>query len=190
MAKGQKSVAQQIREARGIEQEKNERKAAAGRKGAIVTNAKNKGISVDDEENRLLRRDAGRLGAIKKHNAALNEQLTANIARIQEFKKQAGINHIRENVDKVSKRLVKLALGQDEFKNSPASVQRLAMLDVLSIGGISADTTGQQETQKKISDLSANELIALIDNAKSLIEKGKEQALDDAIDVTPQEVGE
>lgn len=190
MAQGQKSIAQQIREARGLEPEKNPKKAEAGRKGAITTNAKVKGVSVDDERNRLSRQTKNRQITTQRQNGALNDQLAANLQKIQQIKKDAAVNYIRENVERVSKRLVKLALGQDEFKEAPASVQRLAMLDVLNIAGISAETTGQEKEQKKVSDLNPTELIALIADAKALMQKGKDQAMAEAIDVTPERVDE
>ena len=72
----------------------------------------------------------------------------------------------------MDKRLVRLALGQDDFKDAPASVQRLAMLDVLGLAGI---TPEQAENQAKpVHEMNKYELESFIKSTKALIEKHDE----------------
>lgn len=169
------SKAQLVRALRGITQEKNPKLVSAGKKGAATVKATREGQTLEQtlkqQRQSDLTRAANKLP--KGGKQALNEVLVqesrraANIEQYQDIRKTNALNLMLENGENIGKRLVKLALGQDDFKDAPASVQRLAMLDVLSLAGI---TTEHAEKQAKpVHEMNKDELISFIHSTQKLI---------------------
>lgn len=171
------SRASTVREIRGITQEKNTKLVAAGKKGAAAAKANREGLTLEQalksQRQSDLTKAANKLP--KGGQQALNEVLVqesrrvANIVQYQDIRKFNALNLMLENGENVGKRLVKLALGQDDFKDAPASVQRLAMLDVLGLAGITANEAEKQE--KPVREMNKIELEVFINNTQALIEK-------------------
>jgi hypothetical protein len=174
---GKKSLAQIRRELRGIKQEIDPIKAAAGRKGAIVTNAKRAGISIEQATKsahfKQLAKSSNQSQAMGGEHAEgliANEALrAAKLAKNQEVKLENISYLFGDNCHDVSKKLVNMALGEDEFDSAPASVQRLAMLDVLTYAGINQQAAESQN--KNVHEMNRQELESLIAETKLVIEK-------------------
>lgn len=160
-----KSIAQMIREQRGIEPAKNPKKVEAGKKGAIASGNTTKRAMKARENIKIPK------GGKQQFIKAIGEQsaLQANMQTVQGLKKSQVIEIFSNNAVEVANRLVSLALGQDGFHDAPASVQRLAMVDVLTYAGIS-----QQEAEKHskpVSEMTREELESFIQATQQIVEK-------------------
>lgn len=160
-----KSIAQMIREQRGIEPAKNPKHVENGLKGAIAKGTTTKKREAMRQINKIPK------GGKEQFNKALIEQSTlqANLQTVQGLKKSQVIEIFSNNAVEVANRLVSLALGQDGFHDAPASVQRLAMVDVLTYAGIS-----QQEAEKHskpVSEMTREELESFIQATQQIVEK-------------------
>ena len=160
-----KSIAQMVREARGIVQEKNPKNVEKGLKGAI---AQGKTNPIKELRKQTVKIPKGGLKAYEKTIQEAN-QLKDKIQSLQAIKKKNALDVIIENSDLVAKRLVDLALGQNTFHDAPASVQRLAMIDVLTLAGITGDQAEKQA--KDVKDMSREELESFLRATAAIVEK-------------------
>lgn len=172
-----KSLPQIRRELRGIEHQNNPLTVAAGKKRAVYAKAKKDGISNEQaimaqkrSEIALASNLLPKGGQVALNNVLASEQRrAANLLSIQDVKKLNILNNFAEIGEKVAKRLVELALGQNSFFSAPASVQRLAMVDVLTYAGISKESAESQA--KPVHEMNKEELEDFIFKTKALIEK-------------------
>ncbi len=172
MARPIKSKARLNRIENGIdEQPKNPKSVQAGINSNISKMAKAKDISQKEaqrrykaiktlEVNRAVEVTAKTIRGVK---SVINEQITviSNISQNnQQVVKTGVVKLFVESSQRVAKRLIDLSLGRDGFEDAPASVQRLAMIDVLTFAGIS-----QQEAEKQakpVHEMNSQELESLI----------------------------
>jgi hypothetical protein len=110
-------------------------------------------------------------GGVKQFQKALVgvSQLELKIENIQAVKKNSAMGIFVNASEEVAKRLVNLALGQNGFHDAPASVQRLAMVDVLTYAGISAEQAEKQA--KDVKDMTREELEQFLRATASIVEK-------------------
>lgn len=160
-----KSIAQMIREQRGIEPKKNPKKVESGIKGAIASGNTTKKREAMRKVNAIPK------GGQQAFERAISEQtaLQGKMQTVQGLKKSQVIEIFSGSAVEVAERLVSLAMGRDGFHDAPASVQRLAMVDVLTYAGIS-----QQEAEKHskpVSEMTREELEAFIQATQQIVEK-------------------
>lgn len=163
------------RELRGIKQVKDPIKAQAGRMGAIVTNAKRAGIPIEQAVKsarfKQLAKSSNESQAMGGEHAdelyASEMRYAAKMQNKQRVELE-NISHLfGENSQNVSKKLVNMALGEGDFNSSPASVQRLAMLDVLNLAGF--NKLQSQQLPIAVTEKTDEELIELISQTEELL---------------------
>lgn len=176
MARPIKSKAKLNRIAKGIQEPpKNPKKVAVGEKTAINNLAREKELTPKQAESRYKQLKNLAIGrTISKHSkkelqvvkAVTAEMLQTNsVNTVKEQTKQqlikSGVHELFLNVaNDVAHRLIDLARGRNGFEDAPASVQRLAMIDVLTFAGISQQQAEKQA--KPVHEMSAGELELLI----------------------------
>ena len=174
-----KSLPQIRRELRGIKQAKDPIKAKAGRMGAVVTNAKRAGIPIEQAVKsnhfKQLAKASNQSQAMGGEHAeelyAFEVRLAAKLANKQGVNLQDISILFCDNSQNVSMKLVNMALGEGAFNNAPASVQRLAILNVLNLAGLNKSEI--KHLPIEINEKSIEELSELIRQSEALLESMK-----------------
>lgn len=166
---GNKSMAQIRRELRAIpEPPKNPNRVAAGLKNGAVNKAKHEQTTAEQAYKAIKQKRAGAdiatmpKGGKKALNAVIADEKRKDITKqsIQELKRANVLHLFVENSENVAHRLIDLSLGRNGFDDAPASVQRLAMINVLTFAGISQEQA--EKTAKPVHEMNSHELQLLI----------------------------
>lgn len=179
-----KSLPQIRREIRGIKQSKDPLKAQAGRKGAVVANAKRANIPIEEalksEHFKQLARASNSFQAMGGKHA---DELIANELRYtakninNQYVNRLDVNDLfAQSTTEVASNLVNLAMGKDGFETTPANVQRLAMLDVLKLSGVDNKILENQNPQ--IAQFSRDELERFIKASEMMLDSLKIEVQD------------
>jgi hypothetical protein len=149
------SQAAQRRKLAALDPEKDQQKAANGRKGAQAKH----GLT----DKQMQSREAGKksAGVAKGGKVATVDAQSSFLAKLQSEKELTRIRVgaiATRNAEKAVLTLVKLMNG--EIEGTPAAVRRLAALDIIAIAGAGSDA--QQAAEKELHDMTAAELQAFI----------------------------